>query len=203
MAWSMPSGEEKFSLPEMVDQFTLERISLGGPVFDMQKLQWLNGRYIRESLTEEDLAARVRAWALNEDYLRPIAPLVRQRLSVLSDLGPLVMPFFAGLLEYDRALLFGGKLKPEEVAAALDLAVTRIDTVEWTKADIEQMLRTMATELNVKFRDVLRPFFVAMGGSASWVPLFDAMVILGRDLCRARLRHAASLAHQVPNTPPA
>jgi glutamyl-tRNA synthetase len=203
MAWSMPSGEEKFSLPEMVDQFTLERISLGGPVFDMQKLQWLNGRYIRESLTEEDLAARVRAWALNEDYLRPIAPLVRQRLSVLSDLGPLVMPFFAGLLEYDRALLFGGKLKPEEVAAALDLAVTRIDTVEWTKADIEQMLRTMATELNVKFRDVLRPFFVAMGGSASWVPLFDAMVILGRDICRARLRHAASLAHEVPNTPPA
>jgi hypothetical protein len=50
---------------------------------------------------------------------------------------------------------------------------------------------------------VLRPFFVAMGGSASWVPLFDAMVILGRDICRARLRHAASLAHEVPNTPPA
>jgi glutamyl-tRNA synthetase len=201
MAWSMPNGEEKFSLQEMVDQFTLERISLGGPVFDMQKLQWLNGRYIRESLSEDDLAARLRTWALNEDYLRPIGPLVRQRLSVLSDIGPLVMPFLAGLLEYDPALLFGGKLKPEEVPAALDLAVTRIDTVEWTKAEIEQAFRALATELNVKFRDVLRPFFVAIGGSPSWVPLFDAMAILGRDICRARLRHAATMAREFPTAP--
>jgi glutamyl-tRNA synthetase len=194
MAWSMPSGEEKFSLPEMVEQFTLERISLGGPVFDITKLQWLNGRYIRESLSDEELGARVRAWALNEDYLRPMVPLVRQRLSVLSDLGPLVMPFFAGIVEYDPKLLYGGKLKPEDVTKALDEAVMRIDTVEWTKSEIEQAFRTLATDLNVKFRDVLRPFFVAIGGSPSWVPLFDAMAILGRDICRARLRHAAALA---------
>jgi glutamyl-tRNA synthetase len=198
MAWSMPSGEEKFSLAEMVDQFTLERISLGGPVFDMQKLQWLNGRYIREALSDDELAARVRAWALNDDYLRPLIPLVRQRLSVLSDLGPLVMPFFAGVLDYDPALLFGGKLKPEDVVKALDLAATRIDTVEWTKAAIEESFRTLATDLTVKFRDVLRPFFVAIGGSPSWVPLFDAMAVLGRDLCRARLRHAATIAHAQP-----
>jgi glutamyl-tRNA synthetase len=204
MAWSMPNGEEKFSLREMVDQFTLERISLGGPVFDITKLQWLNGRYIREELSDEELGARIRAWALNEDYLRPIGPLVRQRLSVLSDLGPLVMPFFAGVVEFDPGLLFGGKLKPEDVVNALDLAVTRIDTVEWTKHDIEQAFRALATDLNVKFRDVLRPFFVAIGGSASWVPLFDAMAILGRDICRARLRHAATLARTAapPAAPP-
>jgi glutamyl-tRNA synthetase len=198
MAWSMPNGEEKFSLREMVEQFTLERISLGGPVFDMQKLQWLNGRYIREDLSDEALAARIRGWALNDGYLRPIGPLVRPRLSVLSDLGPLVMPFFAGILDYDRALLFGGKLKPEEVVSALDLAVTRIDAaedaLEWTKAGLEQGFRALATELNVKFRDLLRPFFVAISGSPSWVPLFDGMVILGRDICRARLRHAATIA---------
>jgi glutamyl-tRNA synthetase len=115
-------------------------------------------------------------------------------LSVLSDLGPLVMPFFAGIVEYDPALLFGGKLKLEDVLKALDEAVMRIDTVEWTKPEIEQAFRTLATDLNVKFRDVLRPFFVAIGGSPSWVPLFDAMAILGRDICRARLRHAATVA---------
>jgi glutamyl-tRNA synthetase len=106
------------------------------------------------------------------------------------------MPFFAGILDYDAALLFGGKLKPEDVVKALDLAVTRIDTGEWTKAAIEEAFRAIATDLTVKFRDVLRPFFVAISGSPSWVPLFDAMVVLGRDLCRARLRHAATIARE-------
>jgi len=201
MAWSMPSGEEKFSLREMVDQFTLERISLGGPVFDLQKLRWLNGRYIREELSDEEFAARVRAWALNDEYLRPLGPLVRPRLSVLSDLGPLVMPFFSGIIEYDPALLFGGKLKADDVIKALDLAQTRIDTIEWTKGEIENAFRALATDLNVKFRDVLRPFFVAISGSPSSVPLFDAMVILGRDICRARVRHALSIARNPQEQP--
>jgi glutamyl-tRNA synthetase len=201
MAWSMPSGEEKFSLREMVDQFTLERISLGGPVFDLQKLRWLNGRYIREELSDEEFAARVRAWALNDEYLRPLGPLVRPRLSVLSDLGPLVMPFFSGIIEYDAALLFGGKLKADDVIKALDLAQTRIDTIEWTKGEIENAFRALATDLNVKFRDVLRPFFVAISGSPSSVPLFDAMVILGRDICRARVRHALSIARNPQEQP--
>ncbi len=196
MAWSMPSGEEKFSLQQMVDEFTLDRVSLGGPVFDLTKLKWLNGRYIREDLTDEQLGARVRAWALNDQYLRPLAPLVRPRLSVLSDLGPLVMPFFSGIIEYDPALLFGGKLKHDEVIQALDLAQARIDTTEWTKGDIETAFRALATDLNVKFRDVLRPFFVAISGSPSSVPLFDAMVILGRDISRARVRHALTIARE-------
>jgi glutamyl-tRNA synthetase len=201
MAWSMPSGEEKFSLREMVDQFTLERISLGGPVFDLQKLRWLNGRYIREELSDEEFAARVRAWALNDGYLRPLGPLVRPRLSVLSDLGPLVMPFFSGIIEYDPALLFGGKLKADDVIKALDAAQTRIDTIGWTKGEIENAFRALATDLNVKFRDVLRPFFVAISGSPSSVPLFDAMVILGRDICRARVRHALSIARNPQEQP--
>jgi glutamyl-tRNA synthetase len=202
MAWSMPNGEEKFSLDQMVDQFTLDRVSLGGPVFDLQKLRWLNGNYIRE-LDDDQLGARVRTWALNDAYMRPLAPLVRPRLSVLSDLGPLVAPFFAGIVDYDPALLFSGKLKPEDVLKSLDLAATKIDTVEWTKGEIETAFRTLATELNLKFRDVLRPFFVAIGGTPNWVPLFDAMAVLGRDICRARLRHALTVARDAQSEPPA
>ncbi len=106
------------------------------------------------------------------------------------------MPFFSGIIEYDPALLFGGKLKHDEVIQALDLAQARIDTTEWTKGDIETAFRALATDLNVKFRDVLRPFFVAISGSPSSVPLFDAMVILGRDISRARVRHALTIARE-------
>ncbi len=194
MAWSMPDGEEKFSLAGMVEQFSLERVSLGGPVFDLTKLNWLNGRWIREDLNDQEFASRVRRWALNESYLMRIAPLVRSRISVLSDLGQLAAPFFSGVIEITLAQLLDGKLDRDTVSIALDLALTRMDSIEWNKAAIEQMLKAVAAETEIKFRDFLRPFFIAMSGSPVSVPLFDAMEILGRDLCRARLRYALTLA---------
>ncbi len=193
MAWSMPGGEEKFSLPAMIGQFSLERISLGGPVFDLQKLQWLNGRWIREELDDETFAARVRGWALNNEYLMPLVPLVRSRVSVLSDLGPLTAPFFSGIVEITLDQLLEGKLDRDTISVALELVLERIEGLEWNKAAIENMLRDLATQTDIKFRELLRPLFIIMAGSPVSVPLFDAMEILGRDLCRARLRHALAL----------
>jgi len=193
MAWSMPNGEEKFSLSEMVEQFSLERVSLGGPVFDLQKLQWLNARWIREALNDQQFAERVRRWALNDAYLMRLVPLVRSRISVLSDLGPLTAPFFSGVIEITTEQLLDGKLDHDAVSVALELALARIDGLEWKKAEIESVLKGIAEQMGLKFRDFLRPCFVAIMGSPVSVPLFDAMEILGRDLCRARLRHALGL----------
>lgn len=194
MAWSMPNGEEKFSLNEMMEQFSLERVSLGGPVFDLTKLDWLNGRWIRENLSETEFAARIRAWALNESYLMRIAPLVQSRVSVLSDLGPLAAPFFSGVIKITLEQLLDGKLDRDTISVALDLALARLDSIEWNKSEIEQALKMLAAEMEIKFRDFLRPFFIVISGSPVSVPLFDAMEILGRDLCRARLRYALALA---------
>lgn len=190
MAWSIPSGEEKFSLVEMVDQFSLERISLGGPVFDLTKLGWLNGRWIREELNDHQFAERVRRWALNNEYTMKLVPLIRSRISVLSDLGPLTAPFFSGIVAVSRDQLLEGKLDRDKVAKALQLALEKIESLEWNKAEIENMFKSIANELEVKLRDCLRPFFVAISGNPVSVPLYDAMEILGRDLCRARLRQA-------------
>lgn len=190
MAWSMPSGEEKFALAEMVEEFSLERVSLGGPVFDLTKLNWLNGRWIRENLDDRQFAGRVRGWRLNDEYLMRLAPLVRSRVSVLSDLGPLTAPFFSGLVAVTPAQLLEGKLDRDTVSIALHLALARLEGLEWNKAEIENMLRVIAAEMEIKTRDFLRPVFVAISGSPVSVPLFDMMEILGRDLCRARLRHA-------------
>jgi glutamyl-tRNA synthetase len=193
MAWSMPSGEEKFSLSQMVDQFSLERVSLGGPVFDLQKLQWLNGRWIREDLDDAQFAERVRRWALNEPYLMPLVPLVRSRISILSDLGPLTAPFFSGIIEITVDQLLQGKLDRDTISVALELGLARMDDLEWNKAEIETALKNIAAQMEIKFRDFLRPFFIVLSGSPVSVPLFDAMEILGRDVCRARLRYALGL----------
>jgi len=193
MAWSMPDGEEKFSLAKMAEQFTLDRISLGGPVFDLQKLQWLNARWLREDLDHNAFADRVREWALNEDYLMKLVPLVQKRVSVLSDLGSLTLPFVSGIPEISAESLVQGKLDAETVAVALEVALTRIEGLDWQRERIEAMFRDLATKMDIKLRDLLVPFYVAISGQTASVPLFDAMEILGRDISRARLRHAFAL----------
>lgn len=193
MAWSMPGGEEKFSLTQMIDQFSLERISLGGPVFDLTKLDWLNGRWIREDLDDKQFAERVRRWAFNESYLMRLVPLVHSRVAVLSDLGPLTVPFFSGVVEFTVEQLLEDKLDRDTISVALHVALARIEGLRWEKTEIEKMLRDLSTQMDAKLRDFLRPFFIAISGSPVSVPLFDAMEILGRDLCRARLRQAVTL----------
>jgi glutamyl-tRNA synthetase len=194
MAWSMPSGEEKFSLPQMVENFSLERISLGGPIFDMQKLKWLNGKWIREDLDQEAFAARAREWAVNEDYLSKIIPLVQLRISVFSDLGYLALPFFTGLVEISPDQLLKSKLDSDTISVSLQLALIRIEFLnDWKKDNIEKLFRELATQMEVKLRDFLGHFYIAIMGRTVAAPLFDAMELLGRDISRARLRHAFEL----------
>ncbi|MGH9448863.1 MAG: hypothetical protein ACRD3O_24570, partial [Terriglobia bacterium] len=145
-------------------------------------------------------AERVRRWALNEDYLMRLVPLVRSRVSVLSDLGFLTFPFLSGIIKITADQLIEGKLDHDAVSIALDLALMRMESVEWQKAEIENMLKVIAGEMGVKLRELLRPFFVAMSGSPVSIPLYDAMEILGRDLCRARLRNALALVGK-PESP--
>ena len=76
MAWSMPNEEEKFDLETMIENFSLDRISLGGPIFDVTKLDWLNGLWIREELDDDAVIDRVIEWAVNRDYLKPVIPLI-------------------------------------------------------------------------------------------------------------------------------
>lgn len=94
MGWSMPDEREKFSLQDMLDNFDIQRVSLGGPIFDVEKLSWLNGMWIREDLSCEQLADRLHDWALNKDYLMQILPHAQPRMETLSDFSPLAA-FFA------------------------------------------------------------------------------------------------------------
>jgi glutamyl-tRNA synthetase len=194
MAWSMPGGEEKFTLEGMVEQFDLERISLGGPVFDIQKLTWLNGRWLRENLSDEAFAERVAAWALNREYLMQIVPLVKSRVSLLSELGPLTTFFFSGELALKPEDLADAKVPPEIFRkAAADVLEKMDELVEWKREAIGAVFKQESERYQIKLRDFLRPFYVAIAGSATSTPLFDSMEILGRDLCRVRLRRALEL----------
>ena len=120
-----------------------------------------------------------------------IASLARSRVSVLSDLGPLTAFFFSGEIEVTAEQLEDKKMGREVIAKAFTQALETIDTMpEWNREAIGELFKQLSGTFAMKLRDFLRPFYVAIAGSTTSTPLFDSMEILGRDLCRARLRKA-------------
>ena len=191
MGWTMPNGEEKFSLDEMAQNFDIKRVSLGGPVFDLAKLSWLNGRYIRENLTAEGLADRLAEWAVNREYVVPILKLVQERVDKLSDVLPKVAHFFSPPPPLSEQSFQHKKLTQEEVRKVLFFASKRFDELRAWRADgLRAELEKLGEALNLKIRDLLFPLFVAISGQPVSTPLFETLEILGPDLCRMRLREA-------------
>ncbi len=193
MGWSMPDEREKFSLDEMVEHFDIQRVSLGGPIFDVEKLAWLNGQWIRD-LSEQDFVEAVQQWAINSDYLRPIVPLVQSRVETFSDLVPLAGFFMTGKLELDPAQFAHKKLSQDEVRQALQLLLWKLEALrQWGKDGITATIQQVAEGLQLKLRDLMPLLFVAITGQASSVSVLDAMAHLGPDLTRFRLRQALEL----------
>ena len=188
---SSAEGEEVMTLEELIARFEIGHLSLGGPVFDVPKLDWLNGKYLRE-LPLEGFVERVRTWSGDPQRFAAMASLAQSRVERLSDLGPLLAFFFAGRLGLTEAqLLDGQKLDRDGVRRALALTMWELDGVaHFDKTAVEAVFKNVAERMERKFRDLARLFYVALTGSPTSVPLFDAAELLGRDMCRERLRNA-------------
>ncbi|WP_432695665.1 glutamate--tRNA ligase [Marinobacterium sp. YM272] len=191
MGWSMPDEREKFSREEMFAAFDIQRVSLGGPVFDQEKLSWLNGLWIREDLTPEQFAARVQQWALNPEYLMQIIPLIQPRVEKFSDIAPLAGFFLSGMMPVTEASFEHKKLSIDDVRRILQFASWYLDEQRhWDRDQLFNGLKGLGEALGFKIRDFLFPLFVAISGTAQTVSVVDAMEILGPDMSRARVRFA-------------
>jgi len=188
---SRAEGDEKFTLDELIRTFRLEDVSLGGPVFDLQKLRWLNGRYVRENYDTSRLRRALEEWALGPEMLERVIPLAQPRLETLSDWGYLTAFFFADAVPFDPAKLeLKGKTR-EDLVTVLQLAVWRLEQArEFSAQGIENIFNDLARKFELKLRDMTRPFYIAITGSEASTPLFQSMAILGSDLVRMRLRRA-------------
>ncbi len=191
MGWSMPDESEKFSLQQMQDNFDIQRVSLGGPIFDIEKLSWLNGLWIREDLNEQQLAQRLVDWAYNEDRLMQVLPHAQKRMETLSDFAPLAAFLVSGTLPISEESFAGIKGEREDVVKGLQFALWRMEELrEWSRDNIWNELKSISDSLNVKVKDFLAPIFVAVAGTSASFSVVDSMEMLGPDMSRARLRHA-------------
>lgn len=191
MGWSMPDEREKFTLQDMVEAFDIQKVSLGGPVFDVEKLRWLNGLWMREDLTTDQFIQAYKSWGMQPDRLSSIVELLRERVETFSDVAPLASVFFYGYPDLKEEVFDGLALDREEQIKILQFAVWTLDTQsDWQRDVLYQTLNALAESMQIKLRQLLQPLFVAISGSTVCPPLFDTMSILGADLSRARVRAA-------------
>ncbi|MEL0094166.1 MAG: glutamate--tRNA ligase, partial [Pseudomonadales bacterium] len=135
LGWSMPSGEEKFSLEEMVAAFDIERISMGAPVFDVEKLTWLNGRWLRESLSDDDFIDRLVEWRFNRDQLQQVIPLVKERVDVFSQLAPMTAYLVEGMPAINAESFAASKQSEDELKRSLQFALWVLEAQQdWQSA---------------------------------------------------------------------
>jgi len=194
MGWSMPDESEKFSLQQMVDNFDIQRVSLGGPIFDVEKLKWLNGMWIREDLDQQQLAQRLIEWAFNEDNLNKVLPHAQKRMETLSDFAPLASFLVSGSLPLTEASFDSLKGEREEVVKGLQFALWKMEALQhWSRDNIWNELKGTADAQEVKVKDFLAPLFIAISGSAASFSVVDSMELLGPDMSRARLREAINI----------
>jgi glutamyl-tRNA synthetase len=194
MGWSMPDEREKFNLQEMLAEFDIQRVSLGGPVFDVEKLSWLNGLWIREELTDEQLADRLHEWALNRDVLMAFLPFAKQRMETLSDIAPLGNYLVSGMLPITAEQLRSAGIDEEPLMEVLQYSLWRLESVQsWQRDAIFEALKYVADAMGIKLKPFLAPLFIAIAGSSASISVMDSMNLLGADMSRARLRYAIEL----------
>ena len=186
LGWSYDDKTTVMSREELVERFTLERVGASPAVFDFQKLEWLNGVYLRE-LPPDEYADRLveflreRGYDWDEALVRKSAPLVQEKIATLAEF-PAFAGFLFGDVEPDPALLDG---------AVLEHAEQTLANLEPFKAEsIEQALRGLAERLELKPREAFQPIRVAVTGSKISPGLFESIELLGREQTLERIRNA-------------
>lgn len=191
MGWSMPDEREKFTLDEMVADFDISRVSLGGPIFDQEKLSWLNASWIRENLSAEEFAQRLHGWLLNRDYIMQFLPFAKERVTTLGDFAPISAFMFSGLLALSPEDFAHKKLAPADVKKLLQFTLWRLERQrQWSKENIFADIKALSKAMGYKLGDFNHPIFVAIAGTPNSWSVMESMAILGPDITRARLRHA-------------
>ena len=203
MGWSLGEEREIFSLEEMIERFSWERVKTSGPVFDLQKLEWLNGEYIR-AMTVEELLEPVLAEPFTRHVGQPagrllkIAQLAQERLKRLAEFDELT-GFFFEREPYEPADLIPRKQDGAFVRAALAAACEALEGVrDWAPEPMEAAMRELAERLECKRGSLYMVLRVAVTCRKVSTPLFETMEVLGKQECLDRMDEARTRAAGLP-----
>ena len=190
MGWTMPDERELYNLQEIVEVFDESRISMGGPIFDQKKLNWINGQYIR-ALDEEEFVKKLTNQIADPEKLKKIASLLIERTEKLSDVIGQADYILGDRRSLDATDFEFPLLEKDVVIRVLYLASRSLESAKhWDKDQIFQLFSLAAESLKLDLKKFMVPIFMAISGRSVSLPIFDSMAILGRDLSIDRMRSA-------------
>ena len=201
LGWSLDDKTEILSRKELIGSFSLERVSRTAAVFNQDKLNWMNGVYIRSLGADEFYEAAEpylmmgksagEAVVCNQEYVRNILPLVHERARTLAEVAGLAWFFFVEELDYAPDLLIGKGMDRESTAAALKTTQQRLGGLNRFDAEsLEALLRPLAVELGLKTGQLFGALRTAVTGRTAAPPLFQTMAVLGKERCLKRIEAA-------------
>jgi glutamyl-tRNA synthetase len=208
VGWSYDDSREFFELAELEKLFSMEKINKAPAVFDYQKLEWFNGSYIRK-LSPGGFASAI-APVLNqaglvtgsgpgaEALLAGIAPLIQERVKLLSEVPAMVRFLFEEPPAFSAEDLLPKKGTPEKARAALVALDGLLADLPPSPDEVEARARAIAEGLGMKLGDLLAPLRVAVTGSKVSPPLFESIRVMGAAKARARVAAAIRILDGTP-----
>lgn len=194
MAYSMPDGKEIFTLDEFINNFGLERISLGGPVFDLKKLTWMNGYYLREKLSLDGMVTYLKDQLFNEKYLRKVIPLVKERLLKSEDFLDQADYFFRGNIAYNTADILLPHRDHHSSKVIYEELLDQLENInDFNEVNINELLHSYVASKSLVLKDLFMPLRVLLSGKKSSPPLAQVMAVLGKERVRTRIRNACNI----------
>jgi glutamyl-tRNA synthetase len=191
LGWASGTEEEIFTMGDLVAKWRMENLQDSPAIWDRERLDWFNGVHIRR-LADDDLAARLEEFlpaGASPDLIRSAVPLVKERIKTLVDAREMLDFLFVEDLEYATPLLLE-KRDPATVRSVLEHAVKIVTDGTFSADRLKAELHGYAERIGWKPKDADMPVRIAITGKKVGPPLFESMLLLGKDRTLARLRDA-------------
>lgn len=210
LGWSLDDKTEILSRQQIIDSFSLERVSRTAAIFNREKLDWMNGVYIR-ALSLDDFTRRALPFLenglpatvkrpLSIDYVKKIMPLIQERAKSLAEVPVLTKFFFIDELDYDTNLLISKGMSRDSTISAIEVAKQRLEKLPTFDAEsLEALLRPLAVELGLKTGQLFGALRTAVTGEIATPPLFQTMAVLGKERCFKRIEVALDRLRRLPS----
>lgn len=192
MAYTPPGDDEIFSLEHMVASFDIGRMTLSGPIFDLQKLTWINQKHI-SALPDGELLERLKSWRFNDAFLARLIPMMKDRMHKLGDfMTRCDFLFYSDIAVHKEALVPKGR-ELEETRDMLQILIWELEGLpDFRSETLEATATRVGALYDWSLRDISHALRLALCGKTVAPPLYPIMEILGSDVCRNRLMAAVS-----------
>lgn len=193
LGWSPSDGREIVTIEEMISEFDIHNVNHSGAIFDVKKLEWMNGEYLRAIPTSELIErlkpeAQIRFTdAINEELFERAVTLAQPRATTTNSMIDQMSCLFGSNLTLSQDLILQLKENPDSLKV-LDAVENHLENCDWNVESID--LRELVASIDLKPRKALPIVYIAIEMATSGLPLFDVIHMIGRDEALNRIRKA-------------